>query len=319
MSGYDVTAIGEGGLRLSVPSGIRLQRTESLEVAVAGTEANVLAGLASLGWRGGWFSALPKTPPARRVECQLLSYGVDLKGVHWTDIGRVGTYFVEYGTRPRPTKVHFDRADTAFTKMTVKDVDWDALLDTRLIHLTGITAALSPSVLEILEEATRRAGTAGVPLSFDVNYRANLWPTHEAARVLRPFIERAEILFVRSEDLHLLYDCSADPDEALACARSLTSARHIAMTCGDLGVRALVDGRPVQAAARPVQIVDRLGAGDGFAAGFLHSWLDGDVEAGPETGTAMAALALAQWGEQVATTREELTAARSNSSTDLSR
>lgn len=319
MTRYDITAIGEGGLRLSVPSGTRLQRTESLDVAIAGTEANVLSGLSSLGWRSGWFSALPKTPAARRVECQLLSYGVVLDGVRWTEDGRLGTYYVEYGTKPRPTKVHFDRADTAFTRMNVDDVDWDALLDTRLLHLTGITAALSPTVLEILEEATRRASDAGIPLAFDVNYRANLWSPERAADVLRPFIEQAEILFVRSEDLHVLFGCSRDPEEALEFARTLTSAKYIAMTCGDLGVRALLDGQPAQSAARPVQIVDRLGAGDGFAAGFLHAWLDNDIDAATESGTAMAALALAQWGEQVATTREELAAARSISTADLSR
>ncbi|MBX9244150.1 sugar kinase [Actinotalea ferrariae] len=319
MTRYDITAIGEGGLRLSVPSGTRLERTPTLDVNVAGTEANVLSGLASLGWRAGWVSALPKTPMARRVEFELRSHGVDLAGVVRTDTGRLGTYYVEYGAAPRPTHVYFDRADTAFTQMTTADVDWDLLLDTRVIHLTGITAALSPNVLEILTEVLDRAEAAGVPVSFDVNYRANLWPADVAAEVLRPFVERAEILFVRADDLAQLYDLGPEPEQALDQVCAMTRARHVALTCGDLGVLASIDGARVKASARPVDIVDRLGAGDGFAAGFLHAWLDGDVDEAAEHGVVMAALALAQVGEQVVTTREELAATLLDSASRLRR
>ncbi|GAA4026681.1 bifunctional 2-dehydro-3-deoxygluconokinase/2-dehydro-3-deoxygalactonoki nase [Arthrobacter methylotrophus] len=319
MSRFDVTAIGEGGLRFSVPSGVRLERTASLDVNVAGAEANVLSGLASLGWKAGWVSALPETPLARRVECQLRSYGVDLAGVHHATVGRLGTYYVEYGPAPRPTQVYFDRADTAFTRMTVADVDWDLLLDTRIIHLTGITAALSPTVMEILTETLDRAEAAGVPVSFDVNYRANLWNPREATRALQPFIERAEILFVRHEDLQTLYGYDPDPAKALDAALALTKARYIIMSCGELGVFAFLDGRRVTVPALPVDIIDRLGAGDGLAAGFLHGWLDGHVEVAVEQGAAMAALALAQTGEQVVTTRGELDAVMLGSASRLRR
>lgn len=319
MTRYDITAIGEGGLRLSVPSGARLERAAALDVHVAGTEANVLSGLASLGWRSGWVTALPTTPTARRVEYQLRSYGVDLEGVVRTDTGRLGTYYVEYGAAPRPTQVYFDRADTAFTRMTVADVDWDLLLDTRVVHLTGITAALSPSVLAILTEVLDRAEAAGVPVSFDVNYRANLWAPEVAADVLRPFVERAEILFVRADDLSRLYGFGPEPEEALDQVLGMTHARHVALTCGDLGVLASLDGERVKASARPVDIVDRLGAGDGFAAGFLHAWLGGNVAEAAEHGVVMAALALSQVGEQVVTTPEELAATLLDSASRLRR
>jgi 2-dehydro-3-deoxygluconokinase len=216
--------------------------------------------------------------------------------------------------------VYFDRANTAFTNMTVADVDWDLLLDTRIIHLTGITAALSPAVLAILTETVDRADAAGVPVAFDVNYRANLWAPDVAATTLRPFIQRAEILFVRSEDLNTLYGFSAESaEEVLMNAMTLTSAPNIVMTCGALGARACLDGTIISAPAWPVDIIDRLGAGDGFAAGFLHAWLDGRIEQGLEYGTAMAALALAQIGEQVQTTREELASILTDSASDLRR
>ncbi|WP_454295286.1 sugar kinase [Salana multivorans] len=319
MTRYDVTAIGEGGIRLSVPQGTRIERAASFDVSIAATEANVLAGLSSLGHRTSWVSALPKTPMARRVEFQFRSYGIDLSGVVRKDEGRLGTYYVEYGAAPRPTQVYFDRSRTAFTQMTTTDVDWDLLLDTRLLHLTGITAALSPSVMEILLEALQRAEAAGVPMSFDVNYRENLWDPQTAAAALRPFLRRAEILFVRSEDLRVLYGVDSAPEAALAAAMEMTDARHVVVTCGDLGVHASLDGRRVEAAARKVDIVDRLGAGDGFAAGFLHAWLQGDIDEAPVTGAVMAALALAQTGEQVIITREELARILSDPNAQLRR
>lgn len=306
MTRFDATAIGEGGIRLSVPAGDRLERAASFDVNIAATEGNVLAGLSSLGWKASWVSALPRTPMARRVEHQFRAYGIDLSGVVHRDEGRLGTYYVEYGAAPRPTQVYFDRKETAFTQMTTADVDWDLLLDTRVIHLTGITAALSPTVLEILMETMGRAAAAGVTVSFDVNYRANLWDAEQAATALEPLIKQAGILFVRSEDLDVLYGTGTEPLAALDAARAMSDARHLVVTCGDMGVHASIDGQHVVESARKVEIIDRLGAGDGFAAGFLHAWLDGNVQQAPAHGTAMAALALAQVGEQVTTTRGEL-------------
>src|SRR5690606_15757731 len=107
MTRFDATAIGEGGIRLSVPAGDRLERAASFDVNIAATEGNVLAGLSSLGWKASWVSALPRTPMARRVEHQFRAYGIDLSGVVHRDEGRLGTYYVEYGAAPRPTQVYF--------------------------------------------------------------------------------------------------------------------------------------------------------------------------------------------------------------------
>lgn len=319
MTRYDVTAVGEGGLRLSVPAGQRLECVRRLDVQVAGSEANVLAGLSALGWRTGWFSALPDSPLGRRVEEPYRSAGVDTSGVRRVKGARVGTYFVEYGSAPRATRVTFDRQDTAFSRMTTHDVEWDALIDTRILHITGLTAALSPSVLDILQELPDRASAAGVPLSVDVNYRRSLWSAAEAGRTLRPLVEGAEILFCSRQDAGLLFQITGEPEE---CARALserTGARHVLVSCGADGFVGILDGRPVRRAALPVRVVDRLGAGDGLAAGFLHGWLGKDVEAGADAAVAMAALALAQWGEQVRTTPEELEAVIAEPARDVHR
>lgn len=306
MATFDCTAIGEGGVRLSVPAGQRMEQADHVDVAIAGTEANVLCTLSSLGWKTSWFSGLAQDSPiARRVEYQLRSFGVDLSGVHHGE-GRTGTYWAEYSVPPRATSVFFDRRDTAFSRLTVADIDWDKLLDTRLLHLTGLSAALSPTVLEVLQEAMRRAEAAGVPVSFDVNYRTHLWTPEVAAPVLRPFIEQAEIVFCRADDVRLILDGPADIEGCLHRVAEVSRASCVVTSCGADGALALIDGQLRRQPAAPVGIVDRLGAGDGLAAGFLHSWLLNDKDNALRYGTAVAGLALSQYGEQIVTTRNEL-------------
>ena len=319
MPTFDCTAIGEGGVRLSVPPGHRMERAERLDVAIAGTEANVLCTLSSLDWHTGWFSGMAvDSPVARRVHYQLSSFGVDLSGVHWGQ-GRTGTYWAEYSVPPRATAVFFDRKDTAFARLTVDDVDWDKLLDTSLLHLTGLTAALSPSVLEVLQEATRRAAAAGVPVSFDVNYRTHLWEPKVAAPVLRPFVEQAEIVFCRRDDVRLLLDGPEDLEGCLRRVAEVSNASSIVTSCGPEGAMALIDGEIRTEAALPVTILDRLGAGDGLAAGFIHSWLRGNKDDALKYGVAVAALALSQYGEQIITSNDELESLLSDPTANLRR
>lgn len=306
MSRFDVTAIGEGGIRLSVPTGERIERAQSFDISIAGTEANVLSGLTALGWSTSWCSALPDSSLGRRVENELRTHGVDLSTVRRVPGARLGTYYVEYSVAPRPTQVSFDRADTAFALMRPDAVDWDTLLDTRVLHLTGLTAALSSSVSAIVTEAVDRAKDAGVPVSFDVNYRRNLWDPETAAEALAPLIRRADILFCRAEDVDVLYGSGTSGDAALSALMERTDARWAHVTDSDRGVRSSVDGRVLTTPVVPVSIVDRLGAGDGFAAGCLHGWLADEHDDAARYGAVMAALALSQLGEQVFTTRAEL-------------
>lgn len=306
MTRFDVTAIGEGGIRLSVPAGERLERAQSFEIGIAGTEANVLAGLSALGWSTSWCSALPDSALGRRVENQLRTHGIDLSLVRRVPGARLGTYYVEYSVPPRPTQVTFDRADTAFALMQPDAVDWDALLDTRLLHLTGLTAALSPNVAAILQEAVTRAKQAGVPVSLDVNYRRNLWTAEEAATAIAPLVESADILFCKTEDAAALWSAPTDGEASLAAVREHTGARWVHVTAADRGIWSWVDGEAATTPIVPVSIVDRLGAGDGFAAGVLHGWLAGEHATAARYGAVMAALALSQRGEQVVTTRAEL-------------
>lgn len=308
MAHFDLTTIGEGNLRLSVPAGNSLERATRLDVAIAGSEGNVAGTLASLGRRCGWVSRLPESPLGRRVVREYRGAGVDTSAVVWCRDRRLATLFVEYGARPRSTQVIFDRDDSAFSAMTVEDIDWEYLLDTRLIHLTGITAALSESVRAILGELTARARQAGIPISFDVNYRERLWSTEAASTALAALIGEVDLLFCSETDARRVFDCRGSPDEVLRGLARLTGARQIVMSRSRDGLLARDGERSLAVPASRVDIIDRIGAGDGLAAGVLHGYLQGDFERGLHYGSIVAALAMGRFGEMVSTSQEELDA-----------
>ncbi len=117
MARFDVTTIGEGQLRYSVPAGVRLEQATQLDVNVTGTEANVTGLLSRLGWRCGWVSSLPDTPLGRRVYNEYKLAGIDLGAVRWCDRHRLATYYVEFAQPPRSSQVFYDRTDTCFVNM----------------------------------------------------------------------------------------------------------------------------------------------------------------------------------------------------------
>jgi 2-dehydro-3-deoxygluconokinase len=211
-------------------------------------------------------SALPDSPLGRRVVSGVRA-GRRRPGRRALVGGRLATYYVEYAVPPRSIQVWFDRRDSCFSRMTPSEVDWAYLLDTRLLHLTGITLAL-PGPQALVLEAAARAREAGVPVSFDMNYRARLWSPEEARRVALP--------------LWLTSTCSAAAATTRSrCWASRRRARGGAARDGFGDRRAPrrhVDGRrrphglgprgrhDHHVPAREVVILDRIGAGDAMVA-----------------------------------------------------
>lgn len=307
---YDVTTFGEVMLRLSTPAGTRLETAAVLDVKPGGAEGNLAALLSRLGRRTAWLGSLPANPLGRLAASHLLQAGVDLNGVHWCNGGRIGAYYVEFSTLPRPIQVIYDRAGSCATLISSEQVDWDRLLDTRLLHLTGITPPLSPACQAIVAEAVERGRRAGVTISFDVNYRQKLWDAQAAAETLTPLLRQSQIVFCSHNDSQRLFGCPADAPAALRqlAEETIGSAQLVVMSVGSAGALAWHNGSTLQIDAVPTVIVDRLGAGDALASGVLHGWLDGDVERGLRMGVVLAALALAQHGDMVVTTPGEVAA-----------
>jgi 2-dehydro-3-deoxygluconokinase len=317
-SRFDVTTLGEMLVRLSVPSGKRIENTSQFDVFPAGAEANLATLLARLERRTCWVGALPVNPLGRLASHALRAAGVDSNGVIWKDSGRMGTYYVEFGELPRGIQVTYDRAHSCAAQLQTDEIDWDVLLDAHLLHLTGITPALSSSCLEIVTQAVQRARECRVPVSFDINYRQKLWSEADAAQTLLPLIQGVELLFCGQADAIRLFDCTGSMQDIAQGILELSKAKHVVLTFADQGAL-LWNGEEWQhEPARPTRIVDRLGAGDALAAGVIHGWLDGDLSAGIRYGVTLAALALTQLGDMVITNKTELLAL-SQGSADLTR
>jgi 2-dehydro-3-deoxygluconokinase len=316
---FDVVSLGESMLRLSVPIGARLDDARAFDLEIGGAEGNLCVALARLGRRSGWVGRLPDHALGNAILRSYRADGVDVSAARCVPGERLGTYFIEYATQPRSIQVIYDRADSAAAHMTVDDVDWSYLVDTRVLHLTGITAALSPSCYEVIASAITHARAAGVTLSFDVNYRAKLWDAATAGAKLRPLIAEADILFCKSADATSLFGCQGEPHELIESLKSLTRARAVFSTFGADGAALLAGDRFTMQPALPVQIVDRIGSGDAFAAGALDGWLDGDAQLGLQRGVALAAIALSQHGDRVLSTRTELNAVMAQERRDVAR
>jgi len=312
---YDVTTFGEMLLRLSVPSGERLETVHQLDIHPAGAEANVVTLLARLERRTSWIGALPVNPLGRLAANALRMARVDTSSVIWNKNGRMGTYYVEFGELPRGIQVTYDRAYSCVTTLDPNGINWDSLVNTRLLHLTGITPALSSSCREIITRAIRLAKESNVSISFDINYRQKLWSEAEARETLLPLTQGVELLFCSQADAKRLFQCKGSMQEIAQRMLDLSNARYVLVTFGEQGAL-LWNGEDWQhESARPTRIVDRLGAGDALAAGVINGWLDEDLSARLRDGVTLAALALSQSGDMVITDKSELLALSRGSST----
>lgn len=312
---FDVTTFGEMLLRLSVPPGERLETARQLDVHPAGAEANVVTLLARLNCRTLWMGALPDNPMGRLAATALRSAGVNMSGVLWRENGRMGTYYVEFAAPPRGIQVTYDRAHSCAAEVQLDEIDWDTLLDARILHLTGITPALSRSCSEVVGKAVQHAKQRKVTLSFDVNYRQKLWSETDARKTLLPLIKQADLLFCSQADATRLFDCKGSMQEIAQGLLDLTRVPKLIVTFGEKGILCW-DGNAWQhEPAQPTQVMDRLGAGDALAAGVLYGLLHSDFQAGLRYGTILAAMALSQKGDMVITTEAEMLALSRGSST----
>ncbi len=316
---FDITTTGEAMIRLSVPPGLRLEVADSLDMRPGGAEANLAVALARMGRRAAWMGALPNSPLGRFMANHMLIAGVDLDGVYWSDTDRLGTYYVEFAAPPRATQVIYDRADSCAARMTVDQVNWDLLLDTRLLHLTGITPPLSQSCRQIVTEAVARARAANIPISFDVNYRAKLWSEQAASEYILPLVQGIDIFFCGRNDAKRVMDVTGEPEAVVRQMAEMTQAKLVVMSLAEQGVIAFDGTQLYHEPAKPVVIIDRPGAGDALAAGIIHGWLDGDLQHGMKMGVVMAALCLSQHGDMLITTPDEVASLVQSSDTLLVR
>jgi len=304
---YDVSAYGEMGLRLKTKRGESLAKAETFDVEIVGSEFNVVSNVTSLGHRVGLMSAVPSNALGQRIlnACRQNNVGTEL--IEISEIHhRAGVYFAETMVEPRVSQVLFDRKDSAFSQHHPSSTVVDQLLDSRVIFLTGITAALSPITRETTFLLAREARSRNVKVCVDTNFRSRLWSVAEASETLRELVSLADICIAPTRDIEALFAGSTDPIENARLMSQLSPAETICVTDGARGAYLLRDGTVLHEPALEVEIVDRLGAGDAFAAGVLHSLLTQNKDSTLIFGTSMAAVALSSNGEQVSISAREL-------------
>jgi len=304
-----VTCFGEILLRLSPPGRQMMVQAGSLDMVVGGAEANVASALASLGHAVRFAGVVADNPLGDRALAALRGCGIDTAFIARAG-GRMGLYFLEAGSGPRPSAITYDRAGSAFAEAAPEAIDFaGALAGARLLHCGGITPALGPAGVALARAAQDAAKAAGVPICFDGNYRAQLWAAwdNDPATILRELVDDATILIGNHRDIALLLgrDFSGDGEDrrreaseaAFAVFPNLqliaSTARHL-VTSDHHRIAARVDSRAGSHQTDEIDvtgIVDRIGTGDAFAVGVLDGWLAGaGLEVMAQRGLALAAL-----------------------------
>ena len=294
-----VVTFGEVMLRLSAPDGTRLAGARALDATYGGGEANVAGSLAGFGVPARFVSRVPANDLGDGAIRFLRGLGVDTSGVA-VESGRLGVYYLEPGASQRASRVVYDRADSCIAKAGAGAYDWASLLDgARWFHTTGITPALSAAAAEATLAAVRAARAAGATVSVDLNYRAKLWSWGASVGdVMAGIVAEADVLIGNEEDAEKVFGIRApgssvaegrvDPAGYAAVAAQLASRfprlRTIAFTQrGSIsasentwsGVGWAPDAFHVARSYRIAPIVDRVGAGDSFAAGLIYALLAG--------------------------------------------
>ncbi len=301
----DVVTLGETQVRFSPKGYLRLEQAHEMEVNAAGAESNVAVGLARLGMRAGWISKLPDHPLSRLIVGELRRHGVDTSRVVWASEGRVATYFFERAVPPRPPRVWYDRKGSAVTTLRDEEVDWPYLTSAKVVLVTGITPALGPRLRELTVRIAREVRAAGKLFALDVNYRAKLWSPQEAAACLAELLPSVSILFCGQGDAERVFGFRGEPEAVARMFREKFGIPTVVLTLGAEGSLALTDRIYRQRRIHRVEMVDPLGAGDAFAAGFLCGYLEEGIQRGLDLGGATAALDCTIVGDAAFITRAE--------------
>jgi len=273
MSDPQVVTLGEALMVFNGPPTGRLEKGAHVGVTFAGAESNLAIGLARLGHGVRWLSVLGDDPFGRDIARLLRGEGVDVAHVHTSHEAPTAVMFKHRRAWAEP-EVFYYRAGSACSRATAETFDPAMWRDARVIYLTGITPALSPGCLELIYCVLQDAQRCGIPVWLDPNYRRKLWSEEQASATLRAFLPHVEVILTGLAEGQMLTG-EAEP-KAMAAALRDAGARAVVLKMGAQGAYYLDHAVEEFAAAFPIaQVIDPIGAGDGFAAGFLSATLDG--------------------------------------------
>lgn len=263
----ELVAIGETMVLVAPHDATPLVDADDVRLSIGGAESNVAAHVAALGRRSAWVGALGDDPLGLRVLQAVRGLGVDTRWVTFDRDAPTGVYFKDPGRG-----VHYYRAGSAASRMTPSSLD-DVPLDTAtIVHISGITPALSEDCAAMIDAVIDRVTAGSGSLSFDVNHRAGLWSAAAAAPVLLALANRADIVFVGLDEAQTLWGCS----DAGAVRDLIPAPAHLIVKDGDVGATEFSGTDAVFVPAIRTEVVEAVGAGDAFAGGWLAGLLAGE-------------------------------------------
>ena len=291
-----IITFGEIMLRLKSPALERFFQSPSLEATFGGGEANVAVSLANYGMDASFVTALPNNAIGEACRRDVRSFGVDVSNIKMTD-GRMGIYFLETGSNQRPSKVVYDRADSAIAIAPIDLFDWEKIFEgADWFHISGIAPAISASAAELSLAACKAAKKCGVKVSCDLNYRKNLWKYgKEAKEVMSEIAKYIDVAIANEEDFQKSLGITADSDvESGSLDRNVyegiakkamalyPNLERVAITLRESKsadrndwAACIYDGKEFYVSRKYeiTDIVDRVGGGDSFSGGLIYGLL----------------------------------------------
>lgn len=248
-----------------------LAHASTMSLGVGGSESNVAVGLQRLGVQAVWCGRVGLDGLGQLVEREIRAEGVDVR-IAVDPSAPTGLMIKERRT-PATQRVSYYRAGSAGSRIAPEDIDAQLITQAGLLHVSGITPALSPQAATTLRYAIDAARAAGVPVSFDLNYRGNLWSRERAGSVYRDIIPLADIVFAGDDEAAIAV--GAGGPEELARRIAALGPSQAVIKLGAEGAVALVNGQLFRREALAVDVVDTVGAGDAFVAGYLAEFIGG--------------------------------------------
>lgn len=266
-----LTTLGEALAVMDPVSRGPLRHVSGFEKSPGGAELNVAVGLSRLGHRAGWAGRLGDDEFGKEILAFARGEGVDVSRAGLDPEAPTGLYFKEWRALGQ-LRVYYYRAGSAASRMRFDELDLEYLISGEILHLTGITAALSESCHDLIERLLSAANERGVTVSFDVNVRQLLFEGRDPRKILGPLAARADLLFLSDDEANLLFGGS-DPSSVQDARRDIRAATVVVHRAE--GAFAVEESGVSEKAAYRVDVVDTVGAGDAFVAGFLSGRLNG--------------------------------------------
>ena len=317
---YDVITLGEILLRLSTPINGRLAQGDTLMKHLGGAELNIASEIGQLGLKTAIISKIPNNLLAAFIKNQLNASRVSENYLieDHSDDSRVGIYYYEYGSYPRKPRVVYDRKHSSINNIDIKDVPATMFYNTRLFHTSGITLGLGGTAQKFAIECIRKFKENGTLISFDVNYRANLWSGEEARKCIESILPYVDIFFCSADTARLTFGktgtieeiqksfCEEYPISVVASTERtvITPKKH---DFTSIIYSAKEDRYYSESPYNSIDVVDRIGSGDAYVSGALYGYLrHHDCQKMLEYGNAMAAIKHSVIGDMVFTDLEEI-------------